>query len=372
MTARSLIFALAAASAVVAMTNTVTAVAEPETEADAGDVIDSPLSDAAPALTTASLGASCAASVVPTQLIATAGAAVPKEIATAGEPSAPDPASAEIADPAAQITETSAFEEPVTSGGSSGDATAEADNALVGPTPDSGALGSVASTEEPVTPGGICGAAAKGNVLIATASAASAELAGGMRQADEGASLEPADELDEFPQEHAEATSVEAQPEVERVGDPESAAVMDDEGSEEAPSALVEAKPSRTRTASQAPRKESAPPMAEVEVPTGPWWPAKAEGRLNLTFAGEAAFSGAIALLFDGAFETSDSANQNIHVTSKNGAPIKGQWVVATNRQMLLFRAAPGRYVVKVGESLQDGSGRTIAAAAQGVVQVAH
>lgn len=100
------------------------------------------------------------------------------------------------------------------------------------------------------------------------------------------------------------------------------------------------------------------------------WWPARVSGELNLIYAGEAAFTGAIALLFDGAFETTDIANRNIEVRDQNGRAVKGTWLVSTNRQMLLFGAAPGLYSVSLGTGLADKGGRTLSASSEGHVFV--
>lgn len=115
--------------------------------------------------------------------------------------------------------------------------------------------------------------------------------------------------------------------------------------------------------------KSSKPKAPPAEVRTA-WWPAKSAGKLNLAYAGEASFTKAIALLFDGAFETPDSANQNVVVKSKNGDVVKGQWLVSANKQMLLFNVDPGLYTVEVGTGLTDKGGRTIAAASSGPVFV--
>lgn len=100
------------------------------------------------------------------------------------------------------------------------------------------------------------------------------------------------------------------------------------------------------------------------------WWPAKASGRLNLTYAGQASFTGAIALLFDANFENPESANQNIQVKDSGGKTVRGQWAVATNRQMLLFNAAPGLYSIDVGSGLTDKGGRNISEPSAGLVFV--
>ena len=125
------------------------------------------------------------------------------------------------------------------------------------------------------------------------------------------------------------------------------------------------------------PRAETAPKRAKPRPKPSPdqaplaWWPAKVDDALNLVYAGEASFTPAIVLLFDGTFEDPALANKVIRVTSDDGEPIPGQWVVATNKRMLLFKASPGRYRVKVGGELVDGTGRRIATAQGGPVEVA-
>lgn len=141
-------------------------------------------------------------------------------------------------------------------------------------------------------------------------------------------------------------------------------------GADDARLAHGTGKSSNKRAAQHRVRKKAVPSPADAKSPATAWWPEKTDGRLNLTYAGEASFTRAIALLFDGTFENPNEANRNIRVTSTGGVPIRGQWVVATNKQMLLFKAAPGVYVVQVGEGLQDGSGRAIASAAQGQVLI--
>lgn len=114
----------------------------------------------------------------------------------------------------------------------------------------------------------------------------------------------------------------------------------------------------------QAPRK--APAEAKVA-----WWPAKVPGKLNINYVGEAAFTKAIVIVFDGAFDNADSANQHIKVTPKQGGKVNGQWLLAEgNKQMLLLSVAPGLYTVEVGAGLTDKGNRSIAAAAAGPVFV--
>lgn len=108
-------------------------------------------------------------------------------------------------------------------------------------------------------------------------------------------------------------------------------------------------------------------------VPVGAnkvWWPAKADGRLNLLYAGEAAFTGAIALLFDRSFGSSESANRSIRVRTGSGEIVQGRWAVSRNPQMLLFPATPGVYHISVGPELADSAGNTVSAPSAGAVVV--
>ncbi|MGQ0618483.1 MAG: hypothetical protein ACT4QA_00980 [Panacagrimonas sp.] len=114
------------------------------------------------------------------------------------------------------------------------------------------------------------------------------------------------------------------------------------------------------------PAKPKAPPAVVKKA----WWPAQQAGKLNITYGGEASFTKAIVLLFDGTFDSPDSANQNVVVKKKGGDRVKGQWLVATNRQMLLFNVGPGLYTVEVGAGLTDKGGRVISAASSGPVFV--
>lgn len=138
-----------------------------------------------------------------------------------------------------------------------------------------------------------------------------------------------------------------------------------------APAPEFEAAPAVTAEPAPAPvskPKPRAPKKAPAEAKVA-WWPAKTPGKLNITYAGEASFTKAIVLMFDGAFDNADSANQNITVKPKKGGQVKGKWLVATgNKQMLLLDVAPGLYTVEVGAGLTDKGNRTIGAASSGAV----
>lgn len=151
---------------------------------------------------------------------------------------------------------------------------------------------------------------------------------------------------------------------------PEPAAVA---ASETAP--VVETSAPAAEEAAPAPKPKPKPkPRAPKKTPEEAkvaWWPAKTAGKLNINYAGEASFTKAIVMTFDGAFDNADSANQHIKVTPKQGGKVNGKWLVAEgNKQMLLLNVAPGLYTVEVGEGLADKGNRTVAASATGAVFV--
>lgn len=157
-------------------------------------------------------------------------------------------------------------------------------------------------------------------------------------------------------------------------GDAPAAEVAGTESVSEAAPAYEEPSYSEPATeAAPAPKPKAKPKAPKVAPPEAKlaWWPAKTAGKLNLTYAGEASFTKAIVLLFDGAFDTAQSANDNIKVTTKSGQAVAGQWLVAKgNPQMLLFNVDPGLYKVSVGSGLSDKGGRGLGAASSGMVFV--
>lgn len=117
--------------------------------------------------------------------------------------------------------------------------------------------------------------------------------------------------------------------------------------------------------------RERRPARIKPSAPTEPltaWWPQATPGALNLSFAGEASFGSAIVLLFDGAFDDAASANQHVKVLGSNGKPVQGRWVLAGNPNMLLFKADPGVYTLKVEEGLSAQGDRKLAEPSSGQV----
>lgn len=98
------------------------------------------------------------------------------------------------------------------------------------------------------------------------------------------------------------------------------------------------------------PRSTLQSPTEKIEA----WWPPATPGKLNLRFAGEASFGGAIALLFDGAFEDAASVNEHVKVLDSKGKQVRGRWVLSSNPQMLLLKAGSGLYRIDIIEGLSS------------------
>ena len=212
----------------------------------------------------------------------------------------------------------------------------------------------------PVSAGGACstGIASGDAPVIVTATG----MPGDAPAASVEGAVEPA--ATDSPAEFSSAPEV--VPEPEPAPAPAEVAVVEPVA-EPAPAAAPAPKPAPKRVSRPQTSKPKAPPP---EVKTA-WWPAKTAGKLNITYAGDASFTKAIVLLFDGAFDSADSANQNVVVKTTKGKVVPGQWLVANaNRQMLLFNANPGLYTVEVGGGLTDKGGRALAAAATGPVYI--
>lgn len=131
------------------------------------------------------------------------------------------------------------------------------------------------------------------------------------------------------------------------------------------PSAPEPAKPKpaapRTAAAENTPRADA----------LSAWWPsAPTPGKLNLLYAGQAAETAAIALLFDSVFADTAAASTRIQVLDAQGQRVAGDWELASNRRLLLFKVKPGRYTVLVEADLSNARGVTLAGAAHGPVYI--
>ena len=116
-----------------------------------------------------------------------------------------------------------------------------------------------------------------------------------------------------------------------------------------------------------------APPTARPPAPQlTQWWGPESETRLSVVYAGSAAYTRAIVLMFNGAFRDAASAQQQLHVRDAAGKAVAGSWQVgASNRRMLLFPVARnGIYTVTVGAGLVDQNGRSVGRELQGPVRV--
>jgi photosystem II stability/assembly factor-like uncharacterized protein len=178
----------------------------------------------------------------------------------------------------------------------------------------------------------------------------------------------------------AEASAAEA---TESAPEPANAAVAEASAAEVAPevAAVSEAPaaPVAEATPAPAPKPAARPKAKAVKAsPAKPvaltaWWPSERAGdRLNLTYAGEASFGSAIAVLFDRPLTSAQSANQHIRVLDAGGSPVKGAWALASNKQMLVFPARSGRYTLVVAGDLDDGNGKTLGTTLKGPVAVTN
>ncbi|HEX4871681.1 MAG TPA: hypothetical protein VFV27_05140 [Nevskiaceae bacterium] len=101
------------------------------------------------------------------------------------------------------------------------------------------------------------------------------------------------------------------------------------------------------------------------------WWPQPVAGRLNLVYAGQAAFARAIVLLFDGGFQDASSADAAVKVLDSRGKPVKGRWEIGSNPRMLVFKVSNrGRYTLVVGQALADARGKALGQDLHGPVYV--
>jgi hypothetical protein len=110
---------------------------------------------------------------------------------------------------------------------------------------------------------------------------------------------------------------------------------------------------------------------AEPRTALKTWWPAAEAGKLNLRFAGEAAFGEAIALLFDAPFSDPASLAQHVEVKNRAGKTVEGKWqIVTSNPQMVALRVPPGLYEIRIGDSLAAANGLRFQRMAEGKIFV--
>jgi hypothetical protein len=125
----------------------------------------------------------------------------------------------------------------------------------------------------------------------------------------------------------------------------------------------------------EAPKAASKPAEKKKPAPAkpvSPWWGAESPNELSLVYAGSAAYKKAVVLMFNGTFDSADSADKNIKVKDAAGNAVSGKWELgANNKKMLVFPVAKnGRYTVTVGSGVADRNNRALGKKLSGPVQV--
>lgn len=147
------------------------------------------------------------------------------------------------------------------------------------------------------------------------------------------------------------------------------------------PSPVPTPKPTPEPTAKAAKAAPPAPAGLPTPRPTAgkspppkltQWWGPESPAHLSIIYAGSAAYTRAIVLMFNGAFDDASSADRNLSVTGPGGKAMQGRWQVgANNKRMLLFPVdRPGIYTVSVQPELSDRNGRKLGKRLSGPVQV--
>lgn len=147
------------------------------------------------------------------------------------------------------------------------------------------------------------------------------------------------------------------------------------------PEPTTEPTPEPTPEPYVAPAEEPAAPAA-TPAPVKPapkkpqkltqWWGPESDTQLSVVYAGSAAYTRAIVLMLNGAFDDTASAEQNLRVTDAAGKAVAGKWQIgANNKRMLLFPVdKAGTYTVSVKADLTDRTGRKLGKAQKGPVRV--
>ncbi len=137
----------------------------------------------------------------------------------------------------------------------------------------------------------------------------------------------------------------------------------------EAPKPKVEApvKAEAPKPAAKPSEKKTTPAKA-----SGPWWGASSPDTLSLEYAGSAAYKKAVVLMFNGTFDSADSADKNIKVKDASGKAVSGKWELGpTNKKMLVLPVQKnGTYTVSVGSGLTDRNNRALGKKLSGPVKV--
>ncbi len=177
-----------------------------------------------------------------------------------------------------------------------------------------------------------------------------------------------------------EVAAAEAEPALEPEAVPEPEAAPEPEVAVEpnptpapaaAPAPSAPAPVAATKPAKQ-PAKPAASPSTKRQNPAPTWWGTSVAGRLNLVYAGSAAYKRAIVLMFDGDLKDATAVNRSVKVVDASGKPVAARWELNSNnpRMAVLPLEAAGIYRVTVGAGLVDARGRTLGATQQGPVQI--
>ena len=120
------------------------------------------------------------------------------------------------------------------------------------------------------------------------------------------------------------------------------------------------------------PAKPATSPPTKNQNPAPTWWGTSVAGRLNLVYAGSAAYKRAIVLMFDGDLKDAAAVSRSVKVVDASGKTVSGRWELNSSnpRMAVLPLEAAGTYRVTVGAGLVDIRGRTLGSTQQGPVRI--
>jgi hypothetical protein len=138
------------------------------------------------------------------------------------------------------------------------------------------------------------------------------------------------------------------------------------------PTAAPTAAPAPRPAATPAPARSAAAPTAAPAQRVTQWWGPESRDRLSVVYAGSAAYTRAIVLMFNGPFADAAAVQRHLRVTDASGKAVAGTWEIgASNRRMLLFPVSrAGNFTVSVGADLTDSNGRRLGSELKGPVRV--
>lgn len=182
---------------------------------------------------------------------------------------------------------------------------------------------------------------------------------------------------------HADTLTDEAQTPETDIAAAEFDAALDDDAPVSPPAATPAPTPAPVVRSTSAPVATSAPvrtatPRAAAArtaapvVSLEPWWGAESATGLSIVYAGSAAYTRAVVLMFNGEFADASAAQSQLQVTDSNGRAVAGQWQVnPKNPRMLLFPVSRnGIYTITAKPALSDRNGRSLGSQQKGPVRV--